>query len=83
MAWLSTPLLVSREENIQKGPKAAAAEAGARRGEVTDCGRSNSMGSRAANEPSRSLKPQKRPLLRPAHERHNYDTLLNSGIMVG
>ena len=47
MAWLSTPLLASREENTQKGPKAAAAEAGARRGEVTDCGRSNSLGSRA------------------------------------
>ena len=30
MAWLSTPLLASREENTQKGPKAAAAEAGAR-----------------------------------------------------
>ena len=30
MAWLSTLLLASREENIQKGPKAAAAEAGAR-----------------------------------------------------
>ena len=52
---LSTPLLASREENTQKGPKAAAAEAGARRGEVTDCGRSNSLGSRAGNEPSRSF----------------------------